>query len=113
MSRALDWLYRHEFPSWGDPWNGGRIQFRGDRMQAITIPPADSATQVEVDRLVTALQQEPIVQTEAELDARVAHLYGLTESEYRTILTDTNTPDDFQSLALEWFTRIAPDSGAS
>ncbi len=105
-SRIFDWYARHHFQALGDPWNGGRLRFFSQYMQDVPIPPADSATQAEVDRLVTALQQEPLVQTEAELDARVAHLYGLTESEYRTILTDTNSPDDFQTLTLEWFGKI-------
>ncbi|MDT8391635.1 MAG: transposase [Lentisphaeria bacterium] len=110
-SRIFDWYARHNFQALGDPWNSGRLRFFSQYMQDVPIPPADSATQAEVDRLVSALQQEPIVQTEAELDARVAHLYSLTESEYRTILANTNTPDDFQAQALEWFGKL--DEGAA
>ncbi|MGD9685465.1 MAG: DUF6577 family protein [Desulfobacter sp.] len=39
-SSTFDYLYRCEFPSWGDPWKGGRIQFRGDRMAGVPIPDA-------------------------------------------------------------------------
>jgi len=37
-STVLDYYYRHNFPCWGDPWNGGRIQFRKDRMVDAPIP---------------------------------------------------------------------------
>ncbi|MFZ3016855.1 MAG: Eco57I restriction-modification methylase domain-containing protein [Gallionella sp.] len=37
-SSALDYHYRHNFPAWGDPWNGGRIQFRRERMVDAPIP---------------------------------------------------------------------------
>lgn len=37
-SSVLDYYYRQIFPSWGDPWNGGRVQFRRDRMVDAPIP---------------------------------------------------------------------------
>ena len=37
-SSVLDYYYRHNFPAWGDPWNGGRVQFRKDRMVDAPIP---------------------------------------------------------------------------
>jgi hypothetical protein len=37
-SSVLDYYYRHKFPSWGDPWKEGRIQFRKDRMVDAPIP---------------------------------------------------------------------------
>lgn len=37
-SSVLDYHYRHNFPAWGDPWNGGRVQFRKDRMVDAPIP---------------------------------------------------------------------------
>ncbi len=37
-SSVLDYYYRHNFPAWGDPWNGGRVQFRKDRMVDSPIP---------------------------------------------------------------------------
>lgn len=37
-SSSLDFYYRGYFPCWGDPWNGGRIQFRKDRMVDAPIP---------------------------------------------------------------------------
>ena len=42
-SKLLDWFYRSTFPSWGDPWNSGRVQFRGNLMNKVPIPPANSA----------------------------------------------------------------------
>ena len=42
-------------------------------------------------------------QLEIEIDARVAHLYHLTEEEYNLILHKTNTPDPFRVGALNIF----------
>ena len=55
MSKVLDWLYRMEFPNWGDPWKGGRIQFRGDRMENVPIAHADDKQQKPIVRLAQAL----------------------------------------------------------
>ncbi|MDL1964890.1 MAG: hypothetical protein LWW98_11320, partial [Deltaproteobacteria bacterium] len=44
---------------------------------------------------------------EAELDARVAHLYNLTEEEYSLILKETNSPDPFRVAALNVYRDIA------
>jgi hypothetical protein len=55
MSKVLDWLYRMEFPNWGDPWKGGRIQFRGDRMENIPVAQASVEQQTPIGRLAQAL----------------------------------------------------------
>jgi hypothetical protein len=44
---------------------------------------------------------------EAEVDARVAHLYNLTEEEYALILKETNCPDPFRVAALNIYRDIA------
>ncbi|KAB2936431.1 MAG: hypothetical protein F9K25_00570 [Candidatus Contendobacter sp.] len=88
LSRMMDWLFRHEFPSWGDPWKGGRIQFRGDRMA--TVPIADFSEKVAieftriVDLILAAKKVDPAADTsplEREIDQQVYALYGLTPDE--------------------------------
>ena len=44
---------------------------------------------------------------ESEIDARVAHLYGLTEEEYSFILNETKPPDPFRVAALNFYRDIA------
>ncbi len=38
LSKPLDFYYRMRFPSHGDPFNGGRPQFRKDRMLTVPVP---------------------------------------------------------------------------
>jgi hypothetical protein len=92
LSRTLDWLFRHEFPSWGDPWKGGRVQFRGDRMATVPIP--DFPPKVEhnithlVDRILSAKQRDAgadVSALERELDELVYALYGLTPEEIKIV----------------------------
>ncbi len=44
---------------------------------------------------------------EAGIDARVAHLYELTEEEYSLILSELKPPDPFQVAALNFYRDIA------
>jgi len=55
MSKVLDWLYRMEFPNWGDPWKGGRIQFRGDRMAKVPIASANRSQRAAISQISTTL----------------------------------------------------------
>jgi hypothetical protein len=55
MSKALDWLYRMEFPNWGNPWKGGRIQFRGDRMAKVPIVGANASERTTSAKIATVL----------------------------------------------------------
>jgi len=47
------------------------------------------------------------VSYEAEVDARIAHLYDLTEEEYALVLKETNCPDPFRVAALNVYRDIA------
>lgn len=87
-SRLLDWFYRSTFPSWGDVWNGGRVQFRGDRMAQIPIADSNSAKQTDIEtrvnNILTAKKTNSTADTtalEAEIDQLVYKLYDLTEEE--------------------------------
>jgi len=44
---------------------------------------------------------------EAEIDARVVHLYELTEEEYSLILRESKTSDPFREAALNFHRDIA------
>lgn len=84
-SKLMDYLYRSEFPSWGDPWKGGRIQFRGDRMATLPIPLASDSQKSLIIELVQKIISKPdgrdFTDLEAEIDQRIYELYGLTEVE--------------------------------
>jgi type I restriction-modification system DNA methylase subunit len=54
-SRILDFYFRHKFPAWGDPWEGGRVQFRKDRMELVPIAEASVAQGRLVQRIVKYL----------------------------------------------------------
>jgi hypothetical protein len=88
LSRTLDWLYRHEFPSWGDPWQGGRVQFRGDRMATIPIPDFSAADAKVLSGLVDGIlaaqrtgDAATVTALESEIDTHVFRLYALTPAE--------------------------------
>ena len=92
LSRTLDWLYRHEFPSWGDPWKGGRVQFRGDRMATVPIPDFPPEVEQSLTKLVDRILSEKQRDTEAdvsalerEIDELVYALYGLTPAEIKIV----------------------------
>ena len=48
-----------------------------------------------------------IIPLEAKIDARVDHLYRLTEEEYTLILNELKPPDPFRIAALNFYRDIA------
>jgi len=63
-----------------------------------------------VDQILNSNQSNStafILPLEAEIDARVAHLYGLTEEEYSLILNELKPPDPFRVAALNFYRDIA------
>ena len=87
-SKLMDFYFRHTFPAWGDPWRGGRVQFRGDRMSKIPIfwPEERKA---EIVRLVGKIGENPqsreVADWESQIDQIVYALYGLTPEEIAQI----------------------------
>lgn len=62
------------------------------------------------DEILSAMRADRtanVVTLEAEIDARVTHLYKLTEEEYSLILKETNCPDPFRVAALNVYRDIA------
>ncbi|MDF7824088.1 Eco57I restriction-modification methylase domain-containing protein [Pontiellaceae bacterium B12227] len=87
-SLLMDYFYRSEFPAWGDPWNGGRVQFRGDRMQKISIASATASQKDEivkrVEEILVLKHDDPAADVstlEAEIDELIYKLYDLTPEE--------------------------------
>jgi hypothetical protein len=91
-STPMDWLYRSTFPSWGDPWNSGRVQFRGNLMGKVPISAASAADKARLTKLAerAARQAEAsdapgLRETEREIDEIVYRLYGLLPDEIAQI----------------------------
>jgi hypothetical protein len=59
------------------------------------------------DLVKLQLKGNNTVQQESRLDALVAHLYGLTLSEYTLILNDLKLSDEVRSACLGEFKKIA------
>jgi hypothetical protein len=90
------------------------IQLYPDDWKKIPVPNVASKQQVPVvklvDEIVKAMNTDSlahITPIEAEIDARVAHLYELTEEEYSLILSDLKPPDPFRVAALNFYRDIA------
>lgn len=93
-STSMDWLYRSTFPSWGDPWGAGRVQFRGNLMKHVPIPPANSS---DKSRLATLAKRAAelaeagggiaLTTVEREIDQIVYRLFDLNPSEIAQIET--------------------------
>ncbi len=87
-SQMMDYYYRFNFPSWGDPWNGGRVQFRKDRMISLPIFPASSSLKAKmtdcVRKILATKKRNPnadVSDLEHQIDEMVYELYGLTPEE--------------------------------
>lgn len=61
-------------------------------------------TETKIIALVKTIMKNYKIETDAEIDARIAHLYTLTESEYKLILEGTE--DNFKETALKFFRDI-------
>ena len=91
-STLFDYFYRHEFPSWGDPWAGGRVQFRGDRMAKVPIAKTDNKTRKAITDLVSQIQDAKkkapdanVYALERRIDRIIYDLYSLTPEEIAII----------------------------
>ncbi|PPQ33342.1 Eco57I restriction-modification methylase domain-containing protein [Rhodopila globiformis] len=73
LSKPLDFYYRMRFPSHGDPFNGGRPQFRKDRMLTVPVP----VTTAQQRSGLALLAQAVTRCHEAELLAVAARLEAL------------------------------------
>ncbi|MEK7477678.1 MAG: TaqI-like C-terminal specificity domain-containing protein [Candidatus Coatesbacteria bacterium] len=93
-SAPLDWLYRSTFPSWGDPWNTGRVQFRGNLMNKVPIPLASNAEKARLSKLAERAAAAAakgdgaaVRDTEGDIDRMVYGLFDLNPAEISQIET--------------------------
>jgi adenine-specific DNA-methyltransferase len=95
-SNMMDFYFRSTFPAWGDPWNGGRVQFRGDRMERLPIAQGSKEIRKRMADTVTKItnlkKQNPaadVTALEAAINAEVYKLYALTPAEIALIESAT------------------------
>jgi hypothetical protein len=85
LSKPLDFYYRMRFPSHGDPFNGGRLQFRKDRMLTVPVPVATAEQRAALALLaqaVTRCHQAGLRAVAARLEALInAFVYELLFTE--------------------------------
>ncbi len=91
-SKLLDFYFRISMPCLGDPFNGGRMEFRGVFMERAPVAPAKQETREYLSRLAmkiqTAKEADPSTDTpslERQIDEIVYDLYGLDEKEIALI----------------------------
>jgi hypothetical protein len=102
-SGAVEWFYSQI----SNKIRGGYLRAFSDYMQQIPIPhppkPVEKAIETSVTKIQAAKKKDPnafVGELEAEIDGLVAHLYGLTEDEFRLILDDLALPDPVRVGAL-------------
>ena len=105
MSKVLDWLYRMEFPNWGDPWNGGRIQFRGDRMAKVPIASATQAQQSTLTSLAVGLAflNRQFAHHPATQDKRDPLMLAYWERMLNGLVYELYFPDEVHGAGLRLF----------
>lgn len=94
-SQLIEWFYSQI----SNRIRGGYLRAFSDYMKQIPIPNASPAERQAIadlaQRCVEAQGRGPqIAQWEAEIDARVAQLYGLSEEEFRYVLAGNNSLDE-------------------
>ena len=91
---------------------GGFLEFKPMYISKIAIPeePKSKTLPKLVKKLLSILKDDSsdeIFKIEAEIDARIAQLYGLTEEEYSIILSETDTSERFRTAALKAYRALA------
>jgi len=95
-SSTMDYLYRCEFPAWGDPWKGGRVQFRGDRMAEIPIPEAPPSTKEKLIALAKQASKaagSELLRIESEINTIIYKLFELSPEEIALIERSIPEPE--------------------
>ena len=82
-----------------------------EKIPLVKIPKNDQQPFISsVNQTLTTKRTDPnahIATLEAEIDARVAHLYKLTEEEYSFVLRELKLPDPFSKAAINFYRDIA------
>ncbi len=111
-STVLSFIYEILFG--GMHMGGGYLRYRKKFLEQLPISKSIKSEQKLIrlfaEKILNAKKTNHTSDTttfEAEIDARVAHLYNLTEEEYSLILKETNCPDPFRVAALNVYRDIA------
>ena len=93
-STAIEWMVRMEFPGLGDPWAGGRIEYRAGKVKCLPIPPANAADKAKLTKLAeraakaaTAGDTAAVTLIERDIDEIVYRLFDLSAAEITQIET--------------------------
>jgi type I restriction-modification system DNA methylase subunit len=91
-SSLIEWLVRMDFPVLGDPWAGGRIEYRAAKVRGLPIPSATTADKSRLTKLAerAAKQAEAedapgLRKTEQEIDEIVYRLFNIEPDEIALI----------------------------
>ncbi|MDZ4186064.1 MAG: TaqI-like C-terminal specificity domain-containing protein, partial [Desulfuromonadales bacterium] len=97
---------------------GGYLRAFTDYMKQVPIPKIGKAAQKdiksEVRTILDAKRKDPgapVGDLEARIEGTVAHLYGLTEDEFSSILSDLDLPDPVRLGALNAYRETAKELG--
>jgi type I restriction-modification system DNA methylase subunit len=93
-STVIEWIVRMEFPGLGDPWAGGRIEYRAGKVKGLPIPPASAADKAKLTKLAeraakaaTAGDAGTVARIERDIDEIIYRLFDLTAAEIHQIET--------------------------
>lgn len=113
-SKLMDYYFRQNFAGHGDPFKGGRLEFRGIFMELMPVFPATDTQKVPITERVQKILADPtgpeVLRLEDEIDRLVYALYGLNEDEIALIESSVagkgrpDVPDQKSAL----FSRILP-----
>ena len=93
---------------------GGYLRYKTTFLEALPFPDLtrnmNKTLGKRATQILSAKRNDSKAETtalEAEIDARVAHLYQLAEEEYSLILSELKPPDPFRVAALNFYRDIA------
>ena len=103
-SFTVEWFYRLI----SNRIRGGYLRAFSEYIKQIPIPSLQNEVKARTEGLVTAIIKSKnddasalVRDMDAEIDCLVAHLFGLTEEEFRVILEELALPDPVQRVALD------------
>jgi hypothetical protein len=111
-SRLMDYYFRQNFAGHGDPFKGGRLEFRGIFMEHMPVAPASDAIKApiieRVQQILSNTNGPDVPRLESEIDCLVYALYGLTAEEIATIESSRVTQPESPDRKTILFTRLFP-----
>jgi type I restriction-modification system DNA methylase subunit len=91
-SSAIEWLVRMDFPVLGDPWAGGRIEYRAAKVRTLPIPPASRGDKAQLEALAKKAAEcaerddlKGLAKIERDIDTIVYKLFNLEPDEIKYI----------------------------